>query len=104
MLRDFEDEAVAAIVGFERVQNRGQFAVELDVDDGADDLRDAAGAGGGRGRRGRGGLLRRSRLLRRGLFGRSLLFRGGGGGHVLLPAFSASAPAMISKSRTEEPT
>ena len=38
MLGDFEDEAVAAILGFERVENFRQLAVELYVDDGARDL------------------------------------------------------------------
>jgi hypothetical protein len=40
MLRDFENEAVAAVLGLERVQNRRQVIFELHVDDGADDLRD----------------------------------------------------------------
>ena len=43
MLRHFEHQPVAVVVGFQRVQNRRQMAVELDVDDGADDLGDAAG-------------------------------------------------------------
>ena len=43
MLGDFEHQAVAAIVGLERVQDRRQMAVELHVDDGADDLADLAG-------------------------------------------------------------
>ena len=43
LLRDFEHEAVAAVRGLERVQNLRQVTVELHVDDGADDLRDAAG-------------------------------------------------------------
>ena len=43
MLGDFEDEAVAAIVGLERGEDRRQHALERDVDDGADDLADAAG-------------------------------------------------------------
>ena len=47
MLRHFEHEAVAAIGGFERVENLGQMTVELDVDDGADDLRHAAFCLGG---------------------------------------------------------
>ena len=40
MLRDFEHQAVAAVLGLERVQDRRQVAVELHVDDGADDLGD----------------------------------------------------------------
>ncbi len=44
MLCDFEDQAVAAIVGFERVEDFRQIAVEFHIDDGADDLRDAARA------------------------------------------------------------
>ena len=40
MLRDFEHEAVAAVGRLERVQDLGQMAVELHVDDGADHLRD----------------------------------------------------------------
>ena len=44
MLRDFEDQAVAAIVGFERVEDFRQIAVEFHIDDGADDLRDVARA------------------------------------------------------------
>ena len=42
MLRDFEHQAVAAVLGLERVQDRRQVAVELHVDDGADDLGDAS--------------------------------------------------------------
>ena len=46
MLGDFENEALAVIGGFQRVQNFRQVAFELDVDDGADDLGDmACGAG-----------------------------------------------------------
>ena len=41
MLRDLEDEPVAAVLGLERVQNRRQVPVELDVDHRAGDLRDA---------------------------------------------------------------
>ena len=40
MLRDFEHQAVAAVGGLERVQDRRQVALELHVDDGADDLGD----------------------------------------------------------------
>ena len=42
MLRDFEHQAVAAVLGLERVQDRRQIAFELHVDDGADDLGDLA--------------------------------------------------------------
>ena len=58
VLGDLEHQAVAAVVGLERGQDRRKLALERDVDDGADDLRDAAdevarlrrrrfGAGGG---------------------------------------------------------
>ena len=43
MLRDLEHQAVAVVVGLERVQDRRQVAVELHVDDGAHHLRDPAG-------------------------------------------------------------
>ena len=43
MLRHLEHQAVAVVVGLQRVQDRRQVAVELHVDDGADDLGDAAG-------------------------------------------------------------
>jgi len=36
---------VTAVVGLQRVQDRGQMAVELHVDDRADDLGDFAGLG-----------------------------------------------------------
>ncbi len=42
MLRDLEHQAVAVVLGLERVQDLRQVAVELHVDDGADDLGDAA--------------------------------------------------------------
>ena len=38
VLRDLEDQAVAAIVGLERREDRRKLAFEGDVDDGADDL------------------------------------------------------------------
>jgi hypothetical protein len=38
MLGDFEHEAIALIVGLERVQDLGQMIVELDVNHGAHDL------------------------------------------------------------------
>ena len=42
VLGNFENETVAVVVGFQRVQNRRQFAFfESNVDDGADDLRHA---------------------------------------------------------------
>jgi len=40
MLRHFENEAVAAVVRLERIQNGRQMIGELDVDNGADDLGD----------------------------------------------------------------
>ena len=40
MLGDFEHQAVAAVLGLERVQDRRQMVLELHVDDGADDLGD----------------------------------------------------------------
>ena len=43
MLRDFQHQAVAAVLGLERVQDRRQVAFELHVDDGADDLGDFSG-------------------------------------------------------------
>ena len=43
VLGDLEDEALAVVVGLERVQDLGQVALELDVDDRADDLGDLAG-------------------------------------------------------------
>ncbi len=46
MLSDFENQTVAVIVGFERVQNRRQFAFESNVDDGADNLGDFADRAG----------------------------------------------------------
>ena len=50
MLRDFEHQAVALVLGLERVQDRRQVTVELHVDDGADDLGDLSdGVGLGRG-------------------------------------------------------
>jgi hypothetical protein len=42
-----EYQAVGAVHGFDRAQNRGQVAFELNVDDGADDLGDLAGLVGG---------------------------------------------------------
>ena len=42
VLGDLEDEALAVVVGLERVQDLGQVVLELDVDDGADDLGDLA--------------------------------------------------------------
>ncbi len=50
VLGNFEHQAGAVVVGFQRRENRRQFAVEGHVDDGADDLADlaASGVGGGR--------------------------------------------------------
>ena len=42
MLRDFEHQAVALVLGLERVEDRGQLPLELHVDDGADDLGDVS--------------------------------------------------------------
>src|SRR5450432_685382 len=47
MLSDLEYQAVAAVHGLKRVENRRQMSFELHVDDGADDLRDASGLVGG---------------------------------------------------------
>ena len=43
VLGDFQHQARALVVGLQRVENGRQIAVELHVDDGADDLGDAAG-------------------------------------------------------------
>ena len=43
VLGDLEHEALAVVVGLERVQDLGQVAFELDVDDRADDLGNLAG-------------------------------------------------------------
>ena len=44
VLRNFENEAVAEIVGFQRVQNlRQNTTIEGNVDNGADNLADATG-------------------------------------------------------------
>jgi hypothetical protein len=71
MLRDFQNQALALIVGLERVQDRRQHILEGHVDDGADDLADLAGGAGRsghlrRGRLGCGRSLLRGRLLGRG--------------------------------------
>jgi hypothetical protein len=42
MLRDLEHQAVALVLGLERVENRRQMPFELHVDDGADDLGDVS--------------------------------------------------------------
>ena len=44
VLRDFEHQAVAAVRGLQRVQDRRQVALELHVNDGADDLGDFSDA------------------------------------------------------------
>ena len=41
MLRNFENKAVAKVLGFERVENFRQLAIEMHVNDGADNLCDA---------------------------------------------------------------
>ena len=43
MLRHFEHQTIAAVIGLERIQDRRQIALELHVDDGADHLGDLAG-------------------------------------------------------------
>ena len=43
MLGNFQNQAVALIVGFQRIQDRRELAFELDVDNGADHLGDASG-------------------------------------------------------------
>ncbi len=43
MLGDFEHQAVALVLGLQRVENRRQVSFELHVDDGADDLGDVSG-------------------------------------------------------------
>ncbi len=43
MLRHFENEAIALVLRFQRIEDRRQIALELHVDDGADDLRDTSG-------------------------------------------------------------
>ncbi len=50
VLRHLEHQAVAVVVGLKRVQNRRQVLAELNVHDGAGDLRDAAGDAFGVGR------------------------------------------------------
>ena len=42
MLRHFEHQRAAAVIDVQRVQDRRQFAVEMDIDDRADDLGDRA--------------------------------------------------------------
>jgi hypothetical protein len=49
MLRHFEHQAIPAVRGFERVQDRRQIAFELHVDDGADNLGDLSDCIGWRG-------------------------------------------------------
>src|SRR6185436_19356767 len=43
MLGDLEHQALALVLRFQRVENRGQVSFELHVDDGADDLGDVSG-------------------------------------------------------------
>ena len=42
LLRDFEHQPVALVGGLQRVEDRRQVAVEMHVDDGADDLGDTS--------------------------------------------------------------
>ncbi len=70
MLGDLEHEAVAVVGRLERVQDLGEVAVELHVDDGADHLSDASGG--------------------------DACLEAAGHGLVLGLAQSASAPEMIS--------
>ena len=42
MLGDFEHQAVALVLGLQRVEDRRQVLVEVHVDDGADDLGDTS--------------------------------------------------------------
>ena len=42
MLSDFEHQAITVVVGFQRVEDRGQMIVEVHVDDGADNLCDTS--------------------------------------------------------------
>ena len=42
MLRDLEHQAVALVLGLQRVEDRRQMVLELHVDDGADDLGDVS--------------------------------------------------------------
>ena len=42
MLGDFEHQAVALVLGLQRVENRRQVILEMHVDDGADDLGDVS--------------------------------------------------------------
>ena len=44
LLRHFEHQCLAAVIDVQCGQDRRQLAVEMDVDDGADDLRDGADA------------------------------------------------------------
>ncbi len=105
MLRDFQHEAITLIFRLERVQNFGQVAVELHVDDGAHDLRDAPNFVGGGGSH--CSLLKIRSIdsqfhghiatLCLGSWNRSKLVdrRGSPINHCVNP-YSASAPEMIS--------
>jgi hypothetical protein len=59
---DLENQAVAAVRGLERVQDRRQVILELHVDDGADDLGDLSDCVG---RGGHGVLVTAIKALRR---------------------------------------
>jgi hypothetical protein len=93
VLGDFEHQALARgdVDGFQGVQDRRQFAGELDVDDGADDLNELAG-GGADG----GGRLRAAALARRpwaaAAFGGGSL-GGGGCGAAAAGGFTAAGLA-----------
>jgi hypothetical protein len=67
VLRHFQNQPVTAIVGFQRVENFRQVTRELHVDDSAHDLGNLAGLSAA------GRCLRRRRLLRCSLLGRSFL-------------------------------
>ncbi len=45
VLRNLEHQAVALVLGFQRVEDRRQMIVEMNVDDGADDLGDTSDIG-----------------------------------------------------------
>ena len=106
MLRHFEDQAVAVIVGFKRRQNRWQLASESYVNNSADDLADAAscandiscGLAGTR-LRGRGLACRRFSLRGSGLRSGGL-FRGGS--HVFLPCLWMSLERFGARNNFDE--
>jgi hypothetical protein len=96
MLRNFENEAVAVVVGFECRKDRRQFAGERNVDDGTNHLTDAAGCSTG------SAFRRRSGLFRGSLLGGGSLRSGGlcsgflrGGSHVRLPCLYGCLRALL---------